>query len=198
MNKKPGIIITAAGSGERFRKAGGSGNKLNALLNTSSVFAQTLQHAQATGLAVHVVTRPENSEVQALCRTQQVPVTLIDSRGLGESIAAGVCATAQWDGWLIQLADMPFVPANVFLDVASALQNHPLVRPKVGQQPGHPVGFSRSWFGKLSQLVGDNGARDLLRGESVYFIQLDDADSQRDIDLPSQLAQRSGPPHAAS
>ncbi|MEZ2576118.1 MULTISPECIES: nucleotidyltransferase family protein [Buttiauxella] len=194
---KAGIIITAAGRAERFKKAGGQGNKLNALLNDGSVFAQTLHHALASGLAVHVVTRPENSEIQALCRAHQVPFTLIASSGLGESIAAGVCATPQWHGWLIHLADMPFVPPSVFVEVAQALEFHPLVRPYVNAQPGHPVGFSPAWFGKLCQLTGDNGARELLHGETIHFIEVKDSDSQRDIDLPSQLAQRSEKNHAA-
>ncbi|TNV19835.1 nucleotidyltransferase family protein [Buttiauxella sp. B2] len=195
---KPGIIIAAAGRAERFRKAGGQGNKLNAQLTDGSVFAQTLRHAQASGLTVHVVTRPENTQVQQLCLEQQIPFTLIDSAGLGESIAAGVCATQHWHGWLIHLADMPFVPPELFVQVADALETHELVRPCANQQPGHPVGFARSHYEKLCLLSGDNGARELLRGEAVHFIDVNDADSQRDIDLPLQLAQRSGNNHAAS
>lgn len=191
LNMKAGIIIAAAGCAERFKKAGGEGNKLNALLNSSSVFAQTLRNALASGLQVHVVTRPENSQVQALCLAQQVPVTLIESSGLGESIAAGVRANASWQGWLIHLADMPFVPPAVFVEVADALKSHTLVRPCVSTQPGHPVAFDHNWYSKLSQLTGDNGARELLRGESMHIIEIKDADSQRDIDLPSQLVQRS-------
>jgi molybdenum cofactor cytidylyltransferase len=198
LNMKAGILIAAAGCAERFRKAGGEGNKLNALLNNDSVFAQTLRHAQASGLEVHVVTRPENTHIQALCHAQQVPVTLIASAGLGESIAAGVCATAHWQGWLIHLADMPFVAPALFIEVADALEFHAIVRPCVGEHPGHPVGFARQWFEKLSQLSGDNGARELLRAEAVHLIAAGDADSQRDIDLPSDLAQRSENNHAAS
>lgn len=195
---KPGIIITAAGRAERFQKAGGTGNKLNACLSDCTVFAQTLRHAQLSGLAIHVVTRPENSEIQAVCRAQRVPVTLIDSNGLGESIAAGVCATPDWHGWLIHLADMPFVPPAVFLQVADALDSHKLTRPRADAQPGHPVGFARSWYPKLCLLTGDGGARELLHEDMMHFVDIDDAGSQRDIDLPSHLAQRSEHNHATS
>ena len=195
---KPGIIIAAAGRAERFKKAGGQGNKLDALLDDESVFAQTLRHAQASGLAVHVVTRPENGQIQALCSAQQVPVTLIESSGLGESIAEGVRSTSHWQGWLVHLADMPFVTAAVFVEVAQALETHPLVRPCANAQPGHPVGFSPVWYRQLCQLSGDNGARELLRGVSIHFIDVNDVDSQRDIDLPSQLTQQSEKNHAAS
>lgn len=195
---KPGIIIAAAGRAERFKQAGGQGNKLNALVSDCSVFAQTLRHAKSSGLALHVVTRPENTQVQQLCREQQIPFTLIESSGLGESIAAGVYATRYWQGWLIHLADMPFVPPSMFIDVAQALKSHPLARPYVNSQPGHPVGFAKAWYEKLCQLSGDNGARECLRGEVVHLIHVEDADSQRDIDLPSQLTQRSENNHAAS
>lgn len=195
---RPGIIITAAGQAERFRKAGGQGNKLNAQLNDGTVFAQTLRHAQASGLAIHVVTRPENTQVQQLCLEKQIPFTLIDSAGLGESIAAGVCATQHWQGWLIHLADMPFVLPAVFVQVAEALESHELARPCANQQPGHPVGFAHIYYEKLCKLSDDNGARELLRGEAVHMIDVIDTDSQRDIDLPSQLAKKSEYNHAAS
>ncbi|MFP2515171.1 nucleotidyltransferase family protein [Buttiauxella agrestis] len=196
MSRNVGIIIAAAGFAKRFREAGGNGNKLDARLNNCSVFAQTLRHACATHLAVHVVTRPENIHIQALCRAQQIPFTLIESAGLGESIAAGVSATPHWNGWLIHLADMPFVPPAMFVQVADALALHELVRPRLNAQPGHPVGFAHCWYDKLSRLTGDNGARELLRAEAVHFIEIEDGDSQCDIDLPSHLEQEKK--HAAS
>ncbi|MFZ1872299.1 MAG: nucleotidyltransferase family protein [Chania sp.] len=182
-----GIVITAAGHGERFTQAGGTGNKLNAALHGSTVFEQTLQQALASGLPVQVVTRPENLPVQHACAAHQVPVTLLASGGLGESIAAGVAATSDWAGWLIHLADMPFVTPAVFLQVASALQQHSIVRPVCQQQPGHPVGFSAAWCRALCCLSGDRGARELLSREPVYLLPIDQPGIVQDIDLPSQL-----------
>lgn len=182
-----GIIIAAAGRGERFTLAGGSGHKLNAALQGSTVFELTLRQALTSGLPVHVVTRPENLPVQRACAEHQVPVTLLASGGLGESIAAGVAATPAWCGWLIHLADMPFVTPAVFLQVASALQQHSIVRPVFQQQPGHPVGFSAIWRSALCALHGDRGARELLSREPVYLLSLEQPGVVQDIDLPSQL-----------
>ncbi|MCT4706856.1 NTP transferase domain-containing protein [Enterobacteriaceae bacterium H16N7] len=184
---KPGILIAAAGLGERFRHAGGVDHKLNASLADGSVFEQTLRNACASNLAVHVVTRPDNLQVQQNCIAQRIPFTLLESAGLGESIATGVAATSDWHGWLVHLADMPFVPPDVFVQIACALEQHSLVRPRVSGLPGHPVGFSSIWAEKLCQLKGDNGARDLLRDQAIHFIELEDSDFLRDIDLPSQL-----------
>ncbi|WP_337048629.1 nucleotidyltransferase family protein [Serratia fonticola] len=183
-----GIVITAAGRGERFIQAGGSGNKLNALLQGKTVFEHTLQQALASGLPVQVVTRPENLPVQQVCAAYQVPCTLLASGGLGESIAAGVTATENWNGWLIHLADMPFVSPQIFVQVAAALSQHNIVRPSFQHQPGHPVGFTAILRKQLCALHGDNGARELLRSHGeVYLLHLDQPGIVQDIDLPSQL-----------
>ncbi|ALL39809.1 nucleotidyltransferase family protein [Serratia marcescens] len=187
-----GIVITAAGRGERFIQAGGQGNKLNAGFADAagerrSLFEHTLCQALASGLPVQVVTRPDNLPVLAACAANQVPVTLLASAGLGDSIAAGVAATPHWQGWLIHLADMPFVGADVFRQVADALRQHPIVRPCYAQQPGHPVGFSALLRKPLCQLRGDNGARELLQGAAVHLLPLEHPGVVRDIDLPSQL-----------
>ncbi|ASL84543.1 MULTISPECIES: NTP transferase domain-containing protein [Serratia] len=187
-----GIVITAAGRGERFIQAGGQGNKLNAGFADAageqrSLFEHTLRQALASGLPVQVVTRPDNLPVLAACAAKQVPVTLLTSAGLGDSIAAGVAATPHWQGWLIHLADMPFVGADVFRQVADALRQHAIVRPCYAQQPGHPVGFSARLRKPLCQLRGDNGARELLQGAAVHLLPLEYPGVVQDIDLPSQL-----------
>ncbi|HGM7839443.1 TPA: NTP transferase domain-containing protein [Serratia marcescens] len=187
-----GIVITAAGRGERFIQAGGQGNKLNAGFTDAagerrSLFEHTLRRALASGLPVQVVARPDNLPVLAACAANQVPVTLLASAGLGDSIAAGVAATPHWQGWLIHLADMPFVGAEVFRQVADALRQHPIVRPSYAQQPGHPVGFSALLRKPLCQLRGDNGARELLQGAAVHLLPLEHPGVVQDIDLPSQL-----------
>ncbi|AVE51519.1 MULTISPECIES: nucleotidyltransferase family protein [Serratia] len=187
-----GIVITAAGRGERFIQAGGRGNKLNAGFADAagerrSLFEHTLRQALASGLPVQVVTRPDNLPVLAACAANQVPVTLLASAGLGDSIAEGVAATPHWQGWLIHLADMPFVGADVFRQVADALRQHAIVRPCYAQQPGHPVGFSALLRKPLCQLRGDNGARELLQGAAVHLLPLEQPGVVQDIDLPSQL-----------
>ncbi|AVJ19179.1 nucleotidyltransferase family protein [Serratia rhizosphaerae] len=183
-----GIVIAAAGRSERFIRAGGSGNKLNAPLGERTLFAQTLQQAQASGLPLVVVTRPDNQPVRRHCAAHHVETVLLDSRGLGESIAAGVAARPQWDGWLIHLADMPFVPAEIFRQTAAALQKYAIARPCVNGRPGHPVGFSATLRNALCALRGDDGGRSVLFDQEVHLISVDNPGIVQDIDLPSQLA----------
>ncbi|MNI85196.1 MobA-like NTP transferase domain protein [compost metagenome] len=82
---------------------------------------------------------------------------------------------------------MPFVTPTVFRQVATALRQHAIVRPAFQQQPGHPVGFSAILRKQLGQLRGDNGARELLKGQPVFLLSLETSEVVQDIDLPSQL-----------
>ncbi|MFO6296038.1 nucleotidyltransferase family protein [Rahnella selenatireducens] len=188
-----GIILLAAGSGNRFIAAGGTGNKLNAVMTETAessvtVFDATLAQTMASGMPVHVITRPDNLPVQASCARAKVPVTLAETCGTGDSLAAGVRDTPDWDGWLIHLADMPFVTSEIFITVADTLRHAAVVRPFWQNTPGHPVGFAPSLREKLLQLRGDDGARELLHGHEMLRLNFTDPAVIRDIDLPSQLS----------
>lgn len=193
--KMAGILLLAAGSGNRFIAEGGTGNKLNAVMtktaeNSVTVFDTTLAQAVASGMPVHVITRPDNVPVQASCARAKVPVTLAETGGTGESIAAGVRDTPDWDGWLIHLADMPFVTPDIFIAVADTLRSASIVRPYWQNEPGHPVGFACPLREKLLQLRGDQGARELLHSHEMLRVDFNNPAVIRDIDLPSQLSAR--------
>lgn len=179
-----GILIAAAGKSTRFQNAGGHGNKLNSSLGTETVFKKTLLNSIKTGLPVHVVTRPDNQGVITHCLQLNVPFSLLDSDGLGETIALGVKDTAHWAGWLIHLADMPYVQSHVFIQVAEKLKDYPLVRPVHHEKPGHPVGISAKYFQQLINLTGDDGAKSILSSGIIYRIKINDQSVVDDIDYP--------------
>ncbi|MCZ4058394.1 nucleotidyltransferase family protein [Pantoea sp. LMR881] len=137
------ILIMAAGLGRRFRQHGG-GNKLLAEIDGIPLLSHTLHQALETGEDVYVVTRPEEANIHSLLQGCQ----RIDcqSDGLGESIAAGVRATAEYQGWIIALGDMPWLQTSSYQAVITALKSSPIVRPVVHGQPGHPVGFSQAFL----------------------------------------------------
>ncbi|WP_213989426.1 NTP transferase domain-containing protein [Sodalis sp. dw_96] len=189
----PGILITAAGLGSRYQAAGGRGFKLDQqVADGRSVFQLTLKHACDSGLPVHVVTRSSYLSIQAHCRAMGVPYTCRDTRGLGETIAEGVRYSAGWDGWLIQLADMPFVPVDVYRLVTHALARHVSARPFYHRLPGHPVGFSRPAKEALLQLQDAEGAAAVLRRYPPFKIQVRDEGVVRDMDLPLQPIRMKG------
>ncbi|MCB2425580.1 nucleotidyltransferase family protein [Methylophaga pinxianii] len=83
--------------------------------------------------------------------------------GMGHSIALGVKSTIYSDGWVIGLADMPFIPVNVIEAVYLALMNgSEIALPVRDKQRGHPVGFSKQYQQQLLSLTGDSGARSIV------------------------------------
>lgn len=178
------ILVMAAGFSRRFKASGGE-HKLLALLNGKPVLQHTLEHVAATGLDVFVVTRPEDRAIHAL-----IPAgcaVICRSAGIGDSIAAGVKAAAEYDGWLITLGDMPFLTVESLLAVADALHRAPLVRAEVEGVPGHPVGFQRAFFSALASLSGDSGARAVLNSAPCQAVTLADKGCLLDIDTRSDL-----------
>lgn len=178
------ILILAAGKSERFQNAGGKGSKLNFGLGKNTVFEKTLINSIDSGVSVHVVTRPENEGVINNCLQFNIPYSLINSNGLGDSIAFGVKNTSNLDGWIIHLADMPYINSELFIRIANELKQHTLVRPVYNGLPGHPVGISAKYYSDLIKLSGDEGAKSILQDNFVYKLDINDENIVKDIDYP--------------
>lgn len=181
---KTAILILAAGLSNRFSRAG-QGNKLTALLHGKPVLQHTLENARATGFDVCVVTRSDETLVQAMVRPDYV--LKYRSDGMGDSIAAGIAAVPDYDGWLIVPGDMPFLTTSSYLAVGEALKTSPVARAEVNGIAGHPVGFQRRFYSALTGLTGDSGARSLLTTASLTLVRLADRGCLQDIDTREEL-----------
>lgn len=191
-----GILLAAAGSGRRYRAAGGEGDKLAQRLDEGmTLFGQSLLNATRSGLPVQVITRPDAAFIQQTCQQMKVPCEAIASQSLGETLAAGVHLRDDWRGWIVLLADMPRVSPAIVGQVAQALRRYPSARPFWRGQPGHPVGFGATTRDALLRLSQEEGARDVLRQFPPYAIPCDDPGVIYDIDLPLTTTER---PDAAS
>lgn len=185
----PGILILAAGTGSRFAAAGGQGHKLMARYadrcgEWRPLLDITLENAAASGLPIHLVTRPDACGLFALARRYNVEMTMLVSDGSGASIAAGVADTPHWKGWIILPADMAWIVPQDYLRIAAALTDSlAQARPVYRGMPGHPVGFAAGWRNKLLALTGDNGARALLTPEHLSKLP-GGPHNLRDADLP--------------
>ena len=110
--------------------------------------------------------------------------------GMGHSIACGVRATAAADGWLILLADMPFVQVATIAGVAARLRRaDQIIRPRFGDTFGHPVAFGRRYRDALLALTGDTGGAEIVQTHAAYVECFDVADEGilRDVDRPDDL-----------
>jgi molybdenum cofactor cytidylyltransferase len=202
--RRPAVIVLAAGRGLRFL---GEGHKLEQRLGVGeldpeagpaadSVLAHTLAHAIATGMRVVVVTTQKlMASVQPLVAARDVvAIPEFDSQGraapigMGYSIAAGVAATGDANGWLILPADMPLVRPASILAVACALDQFPVAYAQHHGRQGHPVGFSAELFSELIDLQGDEGARRIVARYPSQAVEVDDPGVLIDVDTVEDLA----------
>jgi molybdenum cofactor cytidylyltransferase len=160
--------VLASGKGERFVASGGQGSKLKALLAGKPVLEHTLAAVRASGLPYHV----EDA----------------GHPGMGDSIAAGVRATRDADGWLVLPADLPLVQPHSLRAVAAALATSDVVMPFHAGVRGHPVGFSARHGAALQALEGAQGAASVVQQGNVARLDLDDPGIVTDIDTLADLA----------
>lgn len=110
--------------------------------------------------------------------------------GMGASLACGIDATKDAAGWVIALADMPWILPSTIARVATAVAEGAVVAaPFHGGQRGHPVGFSSACRDALAALSGDEGAKSVVDAhrDSLARIDVDDPGVLRDVDAPADL-----------
>jgi molybdenum cofactor cytidylyltransferase len=188
-------LLLAAGRGARF-----GGSKLLAPLPSASHgvsagtplgVAATLHMMSALNDVVAVV-RPGDSVLQhALAGTgAAVVVCECAAEGMGASLACGVGASLDADGWIVALGDMPWIAPPTIAAVADAIKaGAEIAAPSYKGERGHPVGFSRSYGRALSTLGGDEGARTIVaaRQWALQLVEVDDPGAIRDVDRPDDL-----------
>lgn len=186
--KQPVVILLAAGFSRRYQQATGRHKLLEELTGTGmTIFQHSLGNVLRTGLPVCVVLRPGSQELQAFCQRVDVPFLCVESQGMGDSLAAGVQAMGEAGGWIITLADLPYILPQTYDDIAQAVRAGQCARPVYHGQPGHPVGFPASMRTSLIALQGSGGARDLLKTHPPLNIESEDPGCVWDIDLPGDL-----------
>ena len=110
--------------------------------------------------------------------------------GMGASLATAVAASGDVAGWVIALADMPYIRSATIGRIAASLAaGAAIVAPAYRGERGHPVGLSARFRAPLEALRGDEGARAVLRKNAslVELIEVDDPGVCRDIDTPADL-----------
>ncbi|HUH40395.1 MAG TPA: nucleotidyltransferase family protein [Castellaniella sp.] len=183
-------ILLAAGKGRRFDPSGQRNKLLQPLaqgLPVAAVAARTL--LSATGSALAVVPAPEGELGRILreagCRTVACPEADL---GMGASLVCGLRAAAPSDGFLIALADMPYLQVATLVALVDAIaQGADIAAPTHEGRRGNPVAFSARHLPRLLGLGGDQGARQLLKTYPVQDIEVPDPGIFRDIDHADDL-----------
>jgi molybdenum cofactor cytidylyltransferase len=112
------------------------------------------------------------------------------AEGMGASLAWGVARSPEADGWLIALADMPWIlPETIRAVAAGVSAPHLIAAPTHQERRGHPVAFGRDYGKALMGLSGDEGARRLLASFAAAMVLLpsEDPGVLRDVDVREQI-----------
>lgn len=193
----PGVqaILLAAGLGRRFDPSGRRDKLLQDLGDGRTVLwhsASKLRTALGNCMAV---IRPGQHERRRIL--EDAGCCVIESEaareGMGAALAAAVKASAAAGGWLVALADMPWLPQELIRRVAAAVDTPDTVAaPWCNGRRGHPVAFGAAWRQRLAGLEGDLGARELLARVCVRRIEPAPPEVLRDVDVPGDLAAPAG------
>ena len=184
--RSPTGVLLAAGRGRRF----GADKRWQPMADGTPMAVAAADALAAAVDEVVVVLRPEDRALAELMRGRGCrPVFAREAvRGMGHSLAAAVAATPNADGWLVALADMPWIRPDSHRAVAEALRRGASqARAWHCGRPGHPVGFAARWGKSLRALGGDRGARDVLDVGALVRCEVDDPGVLRDVDRPADV-----------
>ena len=181
-------ILLAAGSSRRF----GADKRLHPLADGSPMALVSARHLAAACARTIVVIRPDDTVLAHLLAAEglETIVCAAAEQGMGHSLSCGVAASADAAGWLIGLADMPYIQPASYHAIVDALQRGArIARPVFFGQMGHPVGFGVACFSELLALTGDQGGKAIIEAHRGRLVAcpVDDAGVLRDVDQPSQI-----------
>jgi molybdenum cofactor cytidylyltransferase len=182
-------LLLAAGSASRF----GSDKLQHALPHGVAIAVQAARHLKSEVARIVAVVRPGAAETARALQGEGCEVTVCDqaAEGMGASLACAARAAGDADGYLVALADMPFVRRTSIAAVREALAQGALVAaPYFRTRRGHPVGFAGRLRRELEACGGDEGAKRVLEAHAAALVKVPVGDPGviRDIDRPGDLA----------
>jgi molybdenum cofactor cytidylyltransferase len=179
-------LLLAAGSATRF----GSDKLRHALPHGVPISVQAARHLRGELPRVLVVVRNRDGEAAFRAERCETVVCENAAEGMGASLACAARAAGKADGYIVGLADMPFVRPTTIAAVRAALEQGALLAaPYFHARRGHPVGIAGRYYEELISLSGDEGAKRLLATNDAQLVKIPVGDPGvvRDIDRPEDL-----------
>ena len=186
------VIVLSAGHGSRYRALSDEDKLLAAsgpATDAPAVLAATLAAVAGVGERLLVVARADNPRLLGwlyqVAGDFGAQILVVESNGLGDSLAQAVAACPARRGWLVALGDMPYLQRDSARRVAAEIDSGRLVLPVYRGQRGHPRGIGAAYREQLLALQGDRGAQALFAGRPVIEVEVDDPGVLLDIDRPT-------------
>jgi molybdenum cofactor cytidylyltransferase len=186
-------ILLAAGFSRRF---GSTDKLLQHLPDGRPLALASAEHLiQAIPLSIAVL-RPESKALAELLSNVGLKVVFCTEQDqeMADSLSMAIRYSAHFeeanDGFVIALADMPYIQPATISEVATKLSSGgAIVIPTYQDQRGHPVGFAPRFRSELENLHGDEGARSIIKRypDEVQLLSGDDAGILADIDTQADL-----------
>jgi molybdenum cofactor cytidylyltransferase len=187
-------ILLAAGYSRRF----GTADKLLHNLPDGRAIAIAAAEHLITALPVSVaVVRAGNTILSDALKALGFHVVHCDANAslMADSLVMAVqyasTLSLATKGYVIALADMPYIAPGTIQAVANQLSHGGgIVIPTFEGKRGHPVGFSANYHDALLRLSGDEGARSIVKthAEAVTLLACEDAGILADIDTLADLS----------
>jgi molybdenum cofactor cytidylyltransferase len=190
-----GGIVLAAGAGTRF-----GGGKQLAELEGRPLLEHALRAMAAAPIGRVVVVLGAGAEEIAGSVDLHGAEPLVCDRweeGQSASLATGLAELGDAEAVVVTLGDQPRLAADAIRRVIDARGGAAAaVRATYDGEPGHPVLLERELIGRLRDVTGDHGARNLLLSVTTREVPCDDLGGGEDVDTRAQLdalrARRSG------
>lgn len=164
------ILVCAAGQSRRF-----GGNKLLYPIDGTPMLTKTLNNIHlGTQQVATVILSPDDTQAHELVTKSQHQALILEtpSTGLGISIASAVARSDNNVGWLICLADMPYIPPEVYAKVWQHQNLQKIVAPYAENRRGHPVFFPARFREALLQLHEDKGAAKVIQQNPEHELRI--------------------------
>lgn len=192
-------LILSAGRSSRF----GSCKPMARLPNGDTLLASN--YAKYSVVSDSVVCVIDETQKELVSYVESSRFNWIGAKdaamGMGQSLASGVEALADARGWVVALADMPFIKVETLEELFNRFrlainEQKPTIYQPVFKgsnntlQPGHPVCFSQHFKQALLSLEGDRGAREIITSnrDSYSTLLTQDRGVIADTDTPELLA----------
>ena len=190
-------LLLAAGQSRRF-----GSNKLASVITVNGQQKPMLLHTLDNWLAafdmVYLMLPADDNAlvllINDLPKQQRRRIIIVQvskpALGMSQSLQAGIKISEEAAGWLIGLADMPWVKPPVLIALEQAMATGAkIAAPYYQGLRGQPVGFHADYKKALMAVRGDKGARQLLQAAAGQIVIVESADDGilRDIDSPVDL-----------